>query len=447
MNSVSAAIAALSPLPAGPHGLASARPEPDLAAHGHTEVEYLAGGRATSYRSLTEPALRADGRFALTADAEADFTTRVVVRRPVAERFSGTLVVEWLNVSSGLDAAPGWIYAGEEVLRSGHAWAGVSVQHAGVEGGGRSVAVGGMPPPPGLRGADPERYGALHHPGDAFAYDIYTQVARAVRELTGARRLIAMGESQAATCLTTYANGVQPITGLADGFLLHSRLGVAAPLGEPGLPISLEEARTGPAVAVRDDLVVPVLILQAEGDLFDRIGYLPARQPDGEWLRLWEVAGAAHADRYLIGEFEEFLGCDVPVNRGQQWAVVRAALRALDTWVRDGVAAPSAARLETTSDGFATDEHGLVRGGVRTPVVDVPVEVVSGRVWPGASVACGLFGSSTPLAGPAPYESRADYLARYEAACDAMISAGFALADDRADLLAEARADLVATDV
>ena len=33
----------------------------------------------------------------------------------------------------------------------------------------------------GLRVLDPERYGDLDHPGDAFSYDIYTQVARALR--------------------------------------------------------------------------------------------------------------------------------------------------------------------------------------------------------------------------------------------------------------------------
>ena len=30
----------------------------------------------------------------------------------------------------------------------------------------------------GLKGIDPERYGSLQHPGDAFAFDIFTQVAR-----------------------------------------------------------------------------------------------------------------------------------------------------------------------------------------------------------------------------------------------------------------------------
>ena len=37
----------------------------------------------------------------------------------------------------------------------------------------------------GLKAIDPARYGSLDHPGDAYSYDIYTQVARAVRAGAG----------------------------------------------------------------------------------------------------------------------------------------------------------------------------------------------------------------------------------------------------------------------
>ena len=40
-------------------------------------------------------------------------------------------------MSSGQDAAPDWTYLGEEILRRGHAWVGVSAQYVGVEGGRR----------------------------------------------------------------------------------------------------------------------------------------------------------------------------------------------------------------------------------------------------------------------------------------------------------------------
>ena len=67
---------------------------------------------------------------------------------------------------------------------SGAAWVGVSAQLIGVEGGDggghrpacRTTLIG-----KGLVNIDPARYGSLDHPGDAFSYDIYTQVARALR--------------------------------------------------------------------------------------------------------------------------------------------------------------------------------------------------------------------------------------------------------------------------
>ena len=49
----------------------------------------------------------------------------------------------------------------------------------------------------------------------------------------------------------------------------------------------------------RDDLRVPVLCVEAETDLLT-LGYLAARQDDGERLAVWEMAGTAHADVYTF---------------------------------------------------------------------------------------------------------------------------------------------------
>jgi hypothetical protein len=401
--------------------------------------------------------LPADGAFALEPGEEADYATRIVVRRPAdAADFNGTVVIEWLNVSGGVDAAPDFTYLADEVVRGGYGWVGVSAQVIGIEGGPVAVTAPGAEEAgagKGLKGIDPDRYGDLSHPGDAFAYDIYTQVARSVREPgevdpfdgLDVEHLLAVGESQSAFALTTYVNGVQPLALQYDGFLIHSRGGAAAPLGEPGKGVDIAGTIGGKPTTLRTDLDAPMIVVETETDLLSILSYLPARQPDSDNLRLWEIAGTAHADAYQVGPTEASLGCSQPVNRGQQHIVLKAALRHLDTWVEEGEAPPEADRLEIDESGaapaFVRDENGNATGGVRNPAVDAPVSLMSGEASPGSSILCLLFGSTVPL--PAErlallYPSAADYTAAYEQATDEMIDAGFALEDDRQALLDEA---------
>lgn len=415
------------PLPPGNDGLLSARPGPDLAAWGFRQEEHVVRGTAVSY----------------AGHPPADYATRVAVRRPAAPgAFSGTVVVEWLNVSSGSDAAPDWTYLAEEVVRRGHAWVGVSAQHVGVEGG---------PPVVGLVGVQPTgiksraRYAALHHPGDAYCFSIFASVGAALDDLLPDLVVdvrLAVGESQSAYALTTYLNHVHIPEPVFDGFLVHSRGGAELPLGEPGAGADPRTYRGSGPAPLREDLDVPTVVVQTETDVLGPLDFLPARQPDTGSLRLWEVAGTAHADRYVIGELESVLGCPRPVNRGQQAVVVRAALRWLDRWVRDGDAPPHASRLEVVDGAFVRDEVGNTRGGVRTPCVDAPVELLRHDTDEDASYLCRLFGSTLPLPADRLRElwpDRAAYLAAYERATDAAVAAGFVLPEDRAELLSEAR--------
>jgi hypothetical protein len=424
---------------------------PDLDASGYVEEEYTAEGVAVLYRS--RGALPPDGHYELVKDEADRYRTRIVVRRPAdAGDFNGTVVVEWLNVSGGLDAAPDYGYTADELVRGGYAWVGVSAQHLGIEGGPVAVAGAGSGDTAGtgLRRLDRERYGSLTHPGDAFAYDIYTQVARALRDpgdvdaLDGleAEHLLAVGESQSAFALTTYANGVQPLTEVFDGFLIHSRGGAAAPLGKAGAGIDIAGTIAGPPTRVRTDLGVPVLVLETETDVLSFLNYHPARQPDSRNFRLWEVAGTAHADAYQLGPLADMVDCPAPVNTGPHHFVAKAALRSLDTWVRTGEAPPEAARLETdSSPDFVRDANGNALGGVRTPQVDVPVATLSGEPGGSPSIICLLLGSTTPL-DPGRlaqlYPSVDAYLAAYAEAADAAIDAGFVLEEDRDALLADA---------
>jgi hypothetical protein len=193
----------------------------DLATLGYEEIEFSIEGTAASYELQGERGV--DGRWDVALGAEAQFRTRFVVRRPLESgRFSGTAVVEWNNVSAGIDAAPDWGFFHRHLAAQGHAWVGVSAQKVGIDGGGFVEGIH-------LKLLVPERYEELEHPGDAWSFDIFTQVGALLR-VPGDENplgglvpgcLIAAGESQSAACLVTYINAIDPHAQLFNGFFVH----------------------------------------------------------------------------------------------------------------------------------------------------------------------------------------------------------------------------------
>ncbi len=81
---------------------------------GYVEQEFVAAGTAAAYTAEGE--LTADGAWTLAPSSEAEYRTRVLVRRPEDPAdFSGTVLVEWLNVSGGVDADPDYVTTHEEI--------------------------------------------------------------------------------------------------------------------------------------------------------------------------------------------------------------------------------------------------------------------------------------------------------------------------------------------
>jgi hypothetical protein len=429
----------------------------ELAAHGYAEEEFLVAGTAAGYDLAG--AATADGRWTAVPAETAPFRTRIVVRRPVdAGRFSGTVLVEWLNVSSSFEADPDWAFLHQEIARAGHAYVAVSAQEVGVMGGTGRIDPN-APPAPGLRGSNPERYGTLTHPGDRYSFDLFRQIGGALKAASGEpaplgglrpAHVIAIGESQSAMYLTSYLNAVQPLCRQApsgppafDGFLVHSRGAGGGPLtGAPIDPLSVSEG-----IRIRTDNDVPVLVLQTEGDLLPPLAFWMARQPDSDLVRVWEIAGTSHADSYLIGAAAPLFGLDWRINEGPHRYVAQAALRALADWVREGTPPPSASPIELTSldpPVIARDEAGNAVGGVRTPVLDVPVVTLSGQPPAGSRHPVRwLFGSTTELPREylvARYGDEAGYVRAFTESLDAAIQAGFLLPAHREELLAAAKA-------
>ena len=422
---------------------------PDLGKDGYVQREYVASGTATAYKEAGTPTH--DGRWTFEPDTHAAYRTRVVVRAPADNsKFSGHVIAEWLNVSGGVDANPEWTSTSEEIVRSGDIWVGVSAQRIGVEGGPVLVKVSGVAGADaagkGLKKIDPARYGSLEHPGDGYSYDIYTQVARAVRNGAGLdglkpQRLIAAGESQSAFALVTYYNGVQPLTHAFDGFFVHSRGAGGLPLVTGDKPADIAGAIGSTATIFRTDQNAPVLDIQTETDLTSILDSYAARQPDNDRFRLWEVPGTAHADAHLVGAGASAIDCGVPINNGPMHIVAKAALHDLVAWLTTGTAPPHAPRIDVAPGAtpqIQRNSDGIALGGIRTPPVDVPVATLSGVPGPNPSTICLLLGSTKPFSDARLaqlYPSRAVYTQRYDADADAAIKAGFVLAADRAALL------------
>lgn len=205
-------VAVTGPVTGGRHGWPFGGPFVDLARYGYREEEYFLEGAAARYVPVTGSDLGWDGHWQLGPAEPAPYRTRLVVVRPEdPDRFDGTVVVFWNNVSAAHDAF----------------------------GGGDSVVGPDRPRTP----VDP--MGGLE-----------------------VRQLLAQGASQSAGRLATYVNAVQPLAGVLDGFLLTFSFGSGSPLevGDAVMVLSsLDTASGGPPRALagthllRGDLDVPVM--------------------------------------------------------------------------------------------------------------------------------------------------------------------------------------------
>jgi hypothetical protein len=369
----------LSEPPAGIHGHPLWDSWHELGSFGYTEHEYFVSGTATAQDGTTAP-----------------YTTRIVVFRPKSEkRFNGTVMLDWVNVTAQFENAVDTLEAREMLLREGWAFVHVSAQSTG-------LCCSPLTP----KVYDPVRYAAINHPGDAYAADMFSQVAQAVRTHAGmdpmkglkVKRVIAAGQSQSADKLYGYITQNQASAGVIDGFLIHGNGTVK---------------KTFPA-----PLPVPVLNL-----LSDREAEPTAPTTDPRY-RLWEVAATAHSD-YFIG-YQSVYGngprvADQPAadragyreiieaagNYGQvvdpklgtctlagaampMHYATSTALHQLNRWVRTGKAPPVTPRYRFAAGKLAKDEFGNSMGGIRMPPVEVPVARYE-------STSCNLGGITVPF--------------------------------------------------
>lgn len=405
----------------------------DLASRGYIEEEFFFEGTANRYQAGTPL------QTANVVSGGHPYRSRMVVRRPAsAAGFNGIVLVEWLNVTNGLDMENTFYQIDEHILRSGYAWVGVSVQRIGVNR---------------LRDWNPARYGTLDvsarspstgaetFTNDALQHDILSQAVQAIRAPTGAaplgplapRKVIATGHSQSSMRLVQYINQVHPLARVIDGFALHGSLGNE----------------------VRPDITEPVAKVLSEYDV--RALEFRVRRPDHALFRTWEVTGTSHNDRkaYVsrvllqlrdIGtNVEASLNCTfMPAGSAVPFHhVMAAAVDHMARWVTDGTPMPSAPPLEFVAGAnpptLVRDELGIARGGIRLAAIDAPTTVSSGTNFGGGT--CDRWGYSDPL--PAAtldglYRNHGRYVSGVQSVADRNLADGFIVRADAVQTVREA---------
>lgn len=442
-----------------------ARTAQDLAKVGYVEEEYFLSGVANVYD------WPAPGP-AVVRTAGAPYTTRVLIRRPKdARHFSGNAVVEMLNPSNRVDLNIGWAISHAEWTRRGDAWVGVTVKPVSV------VA---------LKNFDPQRYARLSwanplpasdprncaQSGDSsrdtengLSWDVFrdtglwlrsgsTSNPFAARGRSAVEKVYAWGYSQTGGFLYTYINAIHPLDVKAYGKPVFDAYLIGVASGP--MPINQCSGRiaaTDPRAKI-SKAGVPVMRIMSQSDFLSGIA---ARRPDSDEpddrYRNYEIAGSAHAtpdellysarseDIVRAGIADPPLRCNEgPRSRFPNSLAFNAAFRNLDMWVRKGKAPPRVSAIEVTDGKAVLDDHGNVRGGIRSPFVDVPT-----ATWTGSSTGasfCFIAGHEVPFDKSklaALYPTQAKYVSAVKRNVDALVRERTLLREDGAELVRDAR--------
>jgi hypothetical protein len=439
------------PITGGRRGRPWGSPLVDLESVGYVEEEWFLEGEAVTYELAPGTEATTGGRWQTDATGSLPYRTRVLVRRPEDRaRCNGTVVVSWNNVSSGFELLQ---WEGPE------AWQGYVTVHVSAQ---RVGLTGYKADPRGLLAWDPDRYATLSIPTDAASYGIFSDAIRCVAPGHAAmgllpgydiRRVIATGASQSAMRLHTYVNGVHPHVGLVDGYILDVYGGAGAPITR----MSAAGRTMGyPAGSLRDDLGVEIMHTNSETETLD---YAPLRRHDTDHFVFWEIAGMAHggaSEAVSAAKNERDWGFPYgpPVERPaglvpndvDKQPVEDASLSWMHRWLTDRARPPSLPKIEIAGEPpeIVRDEHGIARGGLRLPAVDVPTATLSGTNDGSRMVQ--LVGRKTPFTPEqlrALYPDHAAYVQRFRAAADAAVATGSLLERDADAMVAVAEAAAV----
>ena len=372
--------------------------------------------------------------------------------------------MDWVNVTAQFENAVDTVESHDYLVREGYAFVHVSAQAAGICCLPTSRRRPGIPVRYGLPGTDRQ---VLHHPGDAYALDMFAQIAQALKSPTGidpmggldVQRIIAAGQSQSAGKLDDYlhADGrTAPGEHVIDAFLIHGRVANRA--------VAISTAANAKSTHV--------LQLNSDNEAYSNN---PSANP---YYAQWDVAGTAHSSFWIgvhseLGQSPRFAGGpQVPatadddlhvgnppytgyatwnygeqISPGQQVCIaqgaqfpmhyaVNAAFDAIQRWLVDGEPPPCAdpltcPRFQMNGSSLARDANKNALGGIRLAPIEHPV--ASYR-----STDCVLGGITVPFTEAqllTLYPTHADYACQMRETTYQNVKDGWLLEEDAHSLL------------
>jgi len=437
----------------------------------YVEEEYFLSGKANVYK-WDQPG------SAEVRTTDVPYVNRIMVRKPVdPKNFSGNVFVEIVNSTSTYDCAVLWYACHEKFLRDGDIYVGITSKPIAVKSLKRYNPVRYAdlswpnPLPPEQRGKHPGGYmpsgvrGSFSESEDGLVWDIISQTAALLRSNRDSspikgyqlERVYCIGASQSAVVLSTYINAIHPIALIADGKSVFD--GYLLTVGAYPLQINQDAPIVFPLgdqrAITRCD--VPVIRIMSESD-FRSMGpwpFLSTRREDSDLpndkFRLYEVPGSSHTNLYTIdfrsgkeelatiGHMPPDMSAFIPNNFPFHY-IFNGALVNLDRWVRDGIPAPKAPRIEidsklTEKDPYGNfvpviirDEFGNALGGLRTPYLDVPIVTYTAMTPQNP-----LLGQLYPFTSDRLkqlYGNHDGYVQRFAAKVDEMVKEGWLTAVD-----------------
>jgi hypothetical protein len=428
----------------------------------YVEEEFFISGESTLFNYANDPP---DGPTDITPiEEDVPYTTRLIVRRPAkANKFNGTVVIEWWNSTAGFDVAPVWDTSAEYFAESGIIYVGVtnSTTSLGHLVGGCSTF--GGPPSCGTR------YSTLSMPENGLAYEMLSQISTLLKDGDPANpipenyevaRILHAGESQQAGSIVTYASGFH-LDGVNDGYFVQAGFG-ARPInfgpacggeGSPPFP-ECTPRLAGSDRLVRTDLPVPVyqMISQTDFEVFINVF---GRQPDTPTFRYYEIAGGAHASVHenvvLIPGPPPILLEDLCANQLNTTAdgpifvsyVLNALWERMQEQIMTGAVPPAGVLMDQVGGVLERDSAGNVTGGVRLPAMEAPTATYesTNQAADGlppfltffGNLACRLSGSVFPFDGATLdglYPDHDAYTSQVAAAVKTLKSQGLLLQSD-----------------